>query len=190
MCNGDPQERVLNWSGPYFTWYIWTHALEITDFIFWKILKKVNKNLERTVFSFLATGKESPFRFIRNNFEFWFLIASASFWWNRKMLLTKQTARKSTAATKFSKKIWRPRLNQSKGWYELRRWCESASYEGMKNLMRHNSDKFLGCALSGFQRSLFYACIFFNFVVFLKEFKEIHMYSQVWMSEILCRVRM
>ena len=25
------QERVLNWSGPYFTWCIWTHALEITD---------------------------------------------------------------------------------------------------------------------------------------------------------------
>ena len=22
---------MLNWSGPYFTWYIWTHALEITD---------------------------------------------------------------------------------------------------------------------------------------------------------------
>ena len=29
--NGDPQESVLNLSGPYFTWYIWTHALEITD---------------------------------------------------------------------------------------------------------------------------------------------------------------
>ena len=29
--HGDPQKRVLNWSGPYFTWYIWTHALEITD---------------------------------------------------------------------------------------------------------------------------------------------------------------
>ena len=31
FLHGDPQERVLNWSGPYFTWYIWTHALEITD---------------------------------------------------------------------------------------------------------------------------------------------------------------
>ena len=30
--NGDPHERVLNWSGFYFTWYIWTHALEITDY--------------------------------------------------------------------------------------------------------------------------------------------------------------
>ena len=32
--NGDPQERVLKWSGPYFTWYIWTHALEITDYFY------------------------------------------------------------------------------------------------------------------------------------------------------------
>ena len=31
--HGDPQERVLNWSGPYFTWYIWTHALEIADYV-------------------------------------------------------------------------------------------------------------------------------------------------------------
>ena len=30
--NGDPQERVLKWSGLISTWYIWTHALEIVDY--------------------------------------------------------------------------------------------------------------------------------------------------------------